>query len=561
MRSILVSLSLSICALATAAEPWTTVATEGQSFTVSGTQTVRYGLGARWTQKQVTGTVKCSNSVFGDPYPYRVKQCEVQATQAPGPANLSAAPKVFFTDLDSGPNTGGLNNKGAIVTVYGKNFGATRGSSFVTVGGGAVDNYISWSDTKVVVQLGSSAKTGDIALVNGSGLTSNGVPFTVRSGPIYFVSASGNGDGSFASPMSPNSFYAAVKPGATFYVRGGNYPGMYGHKTYNDFNIVFGSSKGGTPGNPVAVVGYPGETATFSGQTGVLSFRDADSPAPAAKYITVANLRMVCNEACVHSSANTGQGVTKSGAANIRLVGNVMSASYTWNTATGIIAIGGDGWRVLGNELKDTGAYEPGTTEPIKNNHAIYVQVGASDIDIGWNYLHHLRMGHLIQVHTDIASKHENVRIHDNVITASAVGEARGINIGDTLPGTYGEISGNVISNLGADFSGIAIYSGDWKITRNTLHNINAYSGMLWLTNQSGKPTATITDNIFVSDGKSPYIGLWDGTTGAQAKVSGNVYFGKGAGPAFDASAINANPKLGADFKPTSPAAIGKGAQ
>ena len=55
-------------------------------------------------------------------------------------------PRIFFSDLQSGPKTGGQNNLGAIVTVRGAGFGSTRGTSIVTVGGGAVSRYFSWSD-------------------------------------------------------------------------------------------------------------------------------------------------------------------------------------------------------------------------------------------------------------------------------------------------------------------------------------------------------------------------------------------------------------------------------
>ena len=87
-------------------------------------------------------------------------------------------PRIFYTDIQSGPNTGGENNNGAFVTIYGKGFGPDRGDALVTIGGGVVDNYPAWSDTRITVQLGSAAQTGNIQVVVG-GRTSNGVPFTV----------------------------------------------------------------------------------------------------------------------------------------------------------------------------------------------------------------------------------------------------------------------------------------------------------------------------------------------------------------------------------------------
>jgi hypothetical protein len=455
--------------------------------------------------------------------------------QPPTPSN-SAVARILYTDLDSGPATGGLNNKGAIVTITGRNFGATRGTAFVTIGGGAADNYLSWSDTKVVMQLGASAQTGNISITNAAGVPSNGVPFSVRSGAIYFVAPNGNGNGAYATPMSPTAAYAAITPGATFYFRGGTYSGQYGQLGWSDYNFVLGASKSGTAGNPVAFVGYPGEVASFSGH-GTFGLRDSNESV--GNYLTIANLTMKCPEQCIGGGANTNAGaeVAKSGGKAIRLVNNVISATYTWNTMTGLVSIGNDGWRVYGNELKDTG-----TTPPINNNHAIYIQVGASDVDVAWNHLHDLKMGHVIQVHTDTPFKYENVRIRDNLITGKSNTDSRGINVGETLPGSFGSIYGNVLSNVGQDFSAIAIYSGAWNIFNNTFHNINASSGIIWLNSDLFKPTAAITNNIFASDGKSPYVGMLNGTAASQLTVSNNLYYNGGIASTLDKTPVLGNP-------------------
>src|SRR5258706_16409279 len=46
--------------------PWMKIATESQSFTVDGTQTVRYGTGSSWVQKDVTNSGQCTNAFFGN---------------------------------------------------------------------------------------------------------------------------------------------------------------------------------------------------------------------------------------------------------------------------------------------------------------------------------------------------------------------------------------------------------------------------------------------------------------------------------------------------------------
>lgn len=84
-------------AQALATSTWTKIASEGQSFTVSGVRTVRYGAGSSWVQKQVSGTGQCTNAFFGrDPLRGVVKRCEVLTTTsspapAPAPAPSSSA--------------------------------------------------------------------------------------------------------------------------------------------------------------------------------------------------------------------------------------------------------------------------------------------------------------------------------------------------------------------------------------------------------------------------------------------------------------------------------------
>src|SRR5215472_14142032 len=79
----------------------------------------------------------------------------------------SPAPRIFFTDLDSGPNTGGESVSGfagAYVTLYGNFFGASQGSSTVTWNGqsclrvvSSTGSYHGWGSSylwfqKIVVQ-------------------------------------------------------------------------------------------------------------------------------------------------------------------------------------------------------------------------------------------------------------------------------------------------------------------------------------------------------------------------------------------------------------------------
>src|SRR3981189_1004426 len=61
----------------------------------------------------------------------------------PPPPVAGSGPLVLYTDLISGPNSGGENNKGAYLSIFGKNFGSsgmgTTAKAFI--GGARGGNY------------------------------------------------------------------------------------------------------------------------------------------------------------------------------------------------------------------------------------------------------------------------------------------------------------------------------------------------------------------------------------------------------------------------------------
>ncbi len=131
------------------------------------------------------------------------------ATRALAAPSDGAGPRLFFSDLESGPNVGGQDSLGAFVTIYGEGFGASRGASTVTIGGREVAKYALWGQDnaparkldRIVVQLGPRVASGHIVVTVG-GKASNPLPFIVRPGNLYFVSASGkdSSSGSFGQP-------------------------------------------------------------------------------------------------------------------------------------------------------------------------------------------------------------------------------------------------------------------------------------------------------------------------------------------------------------------------
>ena len=141
---------------------------------------------------------------------------------------LTPAPAIFFPDITSGPNSGGesvasggTTYSGAYVTIYGNNFGATQGSGTITLNGANCLRVISWGTPwlwyqKISVQLGPSCSSGNLTVTTSAG-ASNGVPFAVRSGNIYCISAGGSDS---ASGKCPSSCWSTMAKSASTMVAG-----------------------------------------------------------------------------------------------------------------------------------------------------------------------------------------------------------------------------------------------------------------------------------------------------------------------------------------------------
>jgi len=242
-------------------------------------------------------------------------------------AAQAAGPVLFFSDLTSGPKTGweGSATKGAAVTIWGKNFGTTRGSNYVTVNGAQITEYAEWGVTgtangiprgleRITFWLNSNCAdgAGTISITIG-GITSNTLPFTVRSGRIFFISVT-DGSNSYNGQYSTRTghtgsdgpwkdFYTAlnqnnsiVTAGATIYVKGGTY--TTGDPSENTSFLDFRSmGDAGTSANPIVLTAYPGEVpiANLSGKGHGFSIGDSgcDTGQGCQNYWTIAKIKMI----------------------------------------------------------------------------------------------------------------------------------------------------------------------------------------------------------------------------------------------------------------------------
>ena len=114
-------------------DTWTAIASEGGAFSITGTQSVRYGAGTTWIEKLLSGSGLCSNDFFGlDPLVNVIKRCEVKSGTAPAPL-----PTVGWTALAA--EGGGFTVLGAQNVRYGA--GTTWIEKTVTGSGSCTNDF------------------------------------------------------------------------------------------------------------------------------------------------------------------------------------------------------------------------------------------------------------------------------------------------------------------------------------------------------------------------------------------------------------------------------------
>lgn len=228
----------------------------------------------------------------------------------------AATPKLFFSDMTDGPVTGweGSSTKGAAVSVYGINFGSTRGTSYVTVTNSnasttvdltSAGDYEEWGAVadpitptfngtdqlqRISFYLNSDMGTSGtyqnstITVTTSEG-TSDSINFHARStGDIFFISSTGNDsyDGTYATYQSgttgPKATFGSAKQllsaGDVLYWGGGTWTAadtygswMGGSYSLMTFYWPSWENPNGTQGNSITVKAYPGADTVLDGYT------------------------------------------------------------------------------------------------------------------------------------------------------------------------------------------------------------------------------------------------------------------------------------------------------
>lgn len=418
------------------------------------------------------------------------------------PALSFAEPVILYTDILNGPNTGGENNNGIYLSIFGKGFGTTRGNSTVTINGVEVATYKQWGAPSrvydshgiqvITVQPGPAVSSGPIVVtVNGTQSNSNHT-FTVRPGRIYFTDwNNGNdaNDGTFGNPKkSAQGVFdtrAIFGPGDTIVLMGGTYTERQSGRS--NYFMIFEDYPIGSEDNPTTVMGYPGHEI-FIDMRGVSP--NGEAYLFGTYTVPSQNAGLVLSN--FHGHTGGASALRMRTTSYVRLVNTDIEGMQGSGNGTGMISSHGNFWKVLGNRIHNSGEN--------RLYHAVYWSDQGRDNEIGWNHIFDIRGGRGIQTYDSGPGPFYNFEVHDNVIH-NIDRDAMGFG----GPSTTGfRIYNNIIYRTGlgtspdgnGNSSGIRLGTGSLvaEIYNNTLFDNHSLAGALLLKSFQ---QVTIRNNTF----------------------------------------------------------------
>lgn len=478
------------------------------------------------------------------------------------------APSIFFTDLTSGPNSGGENVSnfaGTYATIYGNYFGATQGSSTVTLNGASCLRVVSWGSTylwyqKIVVQLGPNCTSGNFVVTTSSG-ASNGTPFTVRAGNIYCVSTSGNDSSSGKFPSScwatlPHAIHT-MNAGDITYAQNGVTQTAQDPAGYSA-NLSITSS--GTAGSPIALVAYPGATVTVGTGNNAQSYAIRTPNIGGYHYWVIAGLVLRSSNIALEPSGGSsffwavGNDISCPTA-----IGNLQGGcADTANIASNI--------QYLGNYIHDNA--QVSSSGATKGFHSVYFSTDSNHVVVAWNLVNgdtgvkacnggQCNSCRGIQFHSSPVGNgtglpQYDLHVHDNFILNQ---HCDGVNLATVDPskGTV-EVYNNVIAHVGtgvitgdiSSYVGILLQddgngTGAVQVYNNTLYDcglnqITNIAGYISNNGITSGMTMVLRNNIVYSTGMHYFQ---DSATMSAISGSNNIWVGAGNGPSQTTSNLN----------------------
>jgi hypothetical protein len=434
----------------------------------------------------------------------------------PGPTG----PNVLFTDVLSGPTSGGLNGLGAPITIYGTNFGASRGSSTVRIGGVEVAAYLGWGNgiaqnpdlQAIVVQPGPNVTGGPIVVTVGSQSSPATVSFTANTAKVWYIAPSGSDTATCEAAAPCKSILhvagSRMAPGDVLLVRGG---------VYDESEIWIREQLGhsGTAAQRKVITNYPGERPVFD---------NAARPFVVdANYVTVAGLTFLNGKSLGIPD------VGLPGRRGVRFVNNSFEGVISWSA----IDTHGDDHLVAGNVCRVSGS-SVGT-----QGHCYYISYG-NGVQLRYN-VGSGAPGYGIHVFdqqrstTDFRRTITNVLIEGNTLTSSTL--RSGLILAMNDEGGRGNVIDGVVVRgnriLGNNHLGILVTG----LVRNVDISANVITEngrqAVHIADDGGVQRVAITENTLVQSANSvcrqdctwyPIAHIAVGGRAVAVTVSGNEY-------------------------------------
>ena len=411
---------------------------------------------------------------------------------------FAAAPVCLYQDVLSGPATGGEGGNGIYLSIFGKNFGATQGTSTVTVNGKPVAQYLVWGSSndvtaehdQISVQIASTTTgTGNIVVTTPGGTCSN-LKFTARTGKIWYIGSgiatdspgnncttiengtAGNGqggNGTFTNPWkltnaanidtgsqdqgaytpstqrTPHTYYGCISAGDTLvFLNGVSF--LYGDGANLHSSLSLNRNVGSSS-SFFTFMARPGAQVQLGSKGGTeFGIRDYSDT-----HVVVSGLKLtgsgVSGEAFGYMSTSV--------APFTRMVGNTATCPDC-SASAAVLAIDVEedvaaGTEVLGNWVYDAGCLDTGG---VSNKQYHFIYLAGNNIEIGWNKVGGTGAtagcaynGIQINYYADSSIGFGNLSIHDNDISNA---NGAGINMASVDPAQgYINIYNNVIHHVG----------------------------------------------------------------------------------------------------------------
>ena len=518
---------------------------------------------------------------------------------------LAATPVLLFSDMTDGPTTGWeqSSTKGAAVSIWGRNFGASRGNSYLIVGGVNLtsdSDYSEWGKaTSPTVPLGMQRITfylNSSMLTNGnypnttisihtSDSTSTSIPFHCRAlddNNIYFLdNIRGSDDNTGLSPgqAKKTTGWARGKlsAGDICYMKGTGTP-YTDHDIGSGFHygglFTFGYSPGhnnGTEGKSITVTAYPGDNVELKANEGLsgTELRSCIRMRYSGSQISYWTFSKLSMEGIYSAISLGGSGYSNGGVSHFRMIGNDCTTVLSENHGGCIVTMYGNGngmdhLYMYGNYLHDQCADYRGQ-DTGRRVYQVYIGgYGVLDhIYVGWNDMGWGSQGRGFQVyghHKDDSVY--NFHVHDNYFHHNSrqcviLGGGDGGENYSFVKNAY--FYNNIVAFPADGDSAIVIggvgrgrYGGNFYIYNNTFYKNSAYPIM----HITGHIQACFLKNNIIAGYPNyyDYYTYYPDTVSANLSGDHNIYYGGGSGavPSWDNSTLGDNDPLFVVANPSS---------